>query len=100
MCVRIGGAARKSVGLGAAQGLITPEQHFVQQQLSADFGEQAVIACGVRQIDPGNFGPEGAGQWLNTHGELLRSQRWTTLWFSGLRGRGAPARRLAERSAG
>src|SRR3546814_3031160 len=81
-------AARKSDVLGAAHGLITQEQHFVQQQLSADFGEQAVIAGGVRQIDPGNFGPDGAGQWLNTHGELLRSQRWTTLWFSGLRGRG------------
>src|SRR3546814_16280700 len=76
MVLKIAEAARKSDVLGAAHGLITQEQHFVQQQLSADFGEQAVIEGGVRTNDPGNFGPDGAGQWPNTHGELPRSHRW------------------------
>ncbi|MNM87701.1 hypothetical protein D3C81_998900 [compost metagenome] len=57
--------------LGAADSLVTQEQHPVLEQLGADLGEQAVIMNGIGQLDADQFGTNGAGQLFDLHGSAL-----------------------------
>ncbi|SPK70064.1 hypothetical protein CT19425_U350034 [Cupriavidus taiwanensis] len=53
--------------LGAAKVLPTKEQDPMPEQGRTNFREQSIIVDSIRQLDAGDFGPQGTVQWLDTH---------------------------------
>ncbi|MNC29899.1 hypothetical protein D3C75_781670 [compost metagenome] len=73
MVLQLAEAAGEGHMLGAAEVLVTQEQHAMLEQLGADLGKQAIVVDGVGQLDADQFGTDGTGQLFDLHGSgLLR----------------------------
>ncbi|MNT02994.1 hypothetical protein D3C72_1375110 [compost metagenome] len=57
--------------VGAANVLLTQEQHSVLEQLRTELLEQIIIVYRIGQVDPGHFGADGTGQLFDVHATAL-----------------------------
>ncbi|MNV95726.1 hypothetical protein D3C71_1906520 [compost metagenome] len=71
MVLQLAEASGKRHVLGAAEVLITQEQHSVRKQQRAQLREQVVVVDRVGQVDPAYLGANRTGQLFDVHAVAL-----------------------------
>src|SRR5256885_16228211 len=57
------------------------EQHAMGQQRGADVREQCGVACGIAEMDAGDFGADGGGDLSDLHGRCFPGSQFAVIWY-------------------
>src|SRR3989475_354609 len=74
-------AAGKGHMFGARDVLVPEEQHAMGQQRGADVREQCGVACGIAEMDAGDFGADGGGDLSDLHGRCFPGSQFAVIWY-------------------